>query len=95
MAAATTPEVPAPGSSYGGSADVAVSAFYASRHGTPLWLRSGSNSASANALLGVLQKGALDGLPSGPSIALQAQSLMARASTGDAQALADADRPLE
>ncbi|HWI89232.1 MAG TPA: L,D-transpeptidase family protein [Sphingomicrobium sp.] len=93
-AAATNPELPAPGSSYGGAADQAVSAFYASRGGAPLWLRGGAQSNAATALMGVLQKAALDGLPSGPALALQAQSLMARASTGDTAALAQADRIL-
>jgi L,D-transpeptidase YcbB len=93
-AAATNPELPAPGSSYGGAADQAVSAFYASRHGAPLWLRGGANSSAANTLIGVLQRAALDGLPGGPALALQAQALAARASTGDPQALADADRLL-
>ncbi|MGN6059263.1 MAG: L,D-transpeptidase family protein [Sphingomicrobium sp.] len=93
-AAATTPELPAPGSTYGGAADQAVSAFYASRGGAPLWLRGGAQSDAATALMGVLQKAALDGLPSGPALALQAQSLMARASTGDSAALAQADRIL-
>jgi L,D-transpeptidase YcbB len=93
-AAATSPELPAAGSSYGGAADQAVSAFYASRGGAPLWLRGGTGSNAANTLIGVLQKAALDGLPSGPALALQAQSAMARASTGDAAALAQADRIL-
>ena len=93
-AAAASPEFPAPGSTYTSSADQAVSAFYASRGGAPLWLRGGVNSNAANALLGVLQKASLDGLPSGPSFALQAEALMARASTGDTAALAQADRLL-
>jgi murein L,D-transpeptidase YcbB/YkuD len=90
-AAATNPELPAPGSNYGGAADQAISAFYASRGGAPLWL---TNPGAANALMGALQRASLDGLPSGPSLALQAQSLMARASVGDVQARSDADRLL-
>jgi murein L,D-transpeptidase YcbB/YkuD len=91
FAAATSPELPAPGSSIGGAADQAVSAFYARRGGAPLWL---SNSSASNALLNALQRASLDGMPSGPSVALQAQALMARASTGDAQARADVERML-
>lgn len=90
-AAATNPELPAPGASYG---DQAVNAFYATRSGAPLWLHDGTQSSAASALLEALQKAPLDGLPSGPALALQAQSLMARASTGDAAALAQADRLL-
>src|SRR5690349_16178180 len=91
FAAATSPELPAPGSSIGGAADQAVSAFYARRSEAPLWL---SNSSASNALLNALQRASLDGMPNGPSIALQAQALMARASTGDAQARASAERML-
>ena len=89
-AAAANPELPAPGASVG---DQAVSNFYAARNGAPLWLR-GTNSNAASALISVLQKAALDGLPSGPAIALQAQSLMARASMGDTAAAEQADRLL-
>ena len=93
FAAATSPELPAPGASIGGAADQAVSAFYAARGGAPLWLR-GANSSAANALIDALQRASLDGMPNGPALALQAQSLMARASTGDDQARANADRLL-
>ena len=89
--AAANPELPAPGAAYG---DQAVSAFYAARGGAPLWLRGGAQSGAVSALVEALQKAPLDGLPSGPALALQAQSLMARASTGDAAALAQADRLL-
>jgi len=89
--AAANPELPAPGSSIGGAADQAVSAFYASRHGAPLWL---NNASAAGALINALQHASLDGLPNGPKIALQAEALMTRASTGDEQARADAERLL-
>src|SRR2546430_7286725 len=71
----------------------AVDAFYASRRGAPLWLRGGGNSG-ANELMAILQRAPLDGLASGPALALQAQMLIGRANTGDAKALADADRLL-
>jgi murein L,D-transpeptidase YcbB/YkuD len=92
--AATNPELPGPGSTLGAASDQAVNAFYASRSGAPLWLRAGSNSSAATALLQALQRAPLDGMPAGPALALQAQAMMARASTGDPQALADADRLL-
>ena len=92
-AAAATPEVPAVAPS-NGSVEQAVDAFYASRGGAPLWLRGGANSSAANELMGILQRAPLDGLASGPALALQAQSLAARASTGDAAALGQADRLL-
>ena len=56
-AAATNPELPAPGSNYGGAADQAISAFYASRGGAPLWL---TNPGAANALMGALQRASLE-----------------------------------
>ncbi len=92
-AAAATPEVPA-APAWNGSVEQAVDAFYASRGGAPLWLRSGTNSSAANELIGILQRAPLDGLASGPALALQAQSLAARASTGDAAAFGQADRLL-
>jgi murein L,D-transpeptidase YcbB/YkuD len=88
--AAANPELPAPGSSIGGAADQAVTGFYA-RRGAPLWV---NNASASSAFINALQRASLDGLPSGPSIALQAQSLMARASTGDEQARANAERLL-
>ena len=71
-----------------------------STHSTPraAALRYGcaaaTNSSAANELMGILQRAPLDGLASGPALALQAQSLAARASTGDAAALGQADRLL-
>ena len=93
-AAATIPELPLPTRAYGGAADQAVSAFYAARRGAPLWLRAGASSNAARELIGVLAARALDGLPSGPALAARRRSLMARAQTGDAAALSQADRLL-
>jgi L,D-transpeptidase YcbB len=82
--------VSAPGA---GSVNPAVEAFYASRRGAPLWLR-GANSSAANELMAILQRAPLDGLASGPALALQAQMLIGRANAGDAAALNEADRLL-
>ena len=71
----------------------AVDSFYASRGGAPLWLRGGE-SDGARALIGVLQRSALDGFESGPALAAQAQALMARAQGGDPAAMRAADRLL-
>jgi len=92
VSAATTPELPAVAVSP--SADQAVSSFYASRHGAPLWLRSGADSAAARTLIGVLDRAPLDGLDTGPALAVRAQALIASAQTGDAAALGAADRLL-
>jgi len=93
VSGASTPEV-APLGQSSGTVNDAVNAFYASRGGASLWLHGTSDNSAANELLNILQRAPLDGMPSGPAIALQAQSLMARASTGDAQALDQADRLL-
>jgi murein L,D-transpeptidase YcbB/YkuD len=76
------------------SANQAVDAFYASRHGAPLWLRAGPESSAARELIGILDRAPLDGLDSGPAIAAEARTLVARAQTGDPAALASADRLL-
>ena len=76
------------------SAAQAVDSFYASRHGAPLWLRSGADSGAARALIGALQRSPLDGFDSGPALAAQAQALLARAQSGDPQSLNAADRLL-
>ena len=90
--AATSPELPASGA-YNVQGSDAVDAFYASRRGAPLWFRNGSDN-SARALIDVLQRASLDGMPSGPAIAAQAQALLARAAAGDVAARATADRLL-
>ena len=76
------------------ASEQAVSAFYASRAGAPLWLRSGADSPATRELIGVLQRAALDGMPAGPAFAQQAQALVERAQSGDPAALAAADRLL-
>lgn len=90
--AATSPELPS-AASYSPAADHAVNAFYAARQGAPLWLRAGNDNA-ARELIGVLQRASLDGMPSGPAIAAQAQALLAQAAGGDGAAIATADRLL-
>jgi murein L,D-transpeptidase YcbB/YkuD len=90
--AATNPQLPS-AASYD-APDAAVIAFYASRAGGPLWLRSGADSSAARELIGVLQRAALDGMPSGSALGEQAQALLARAEAGDPAALAAADRLL-
>ena len=89
--AATNPQLPAP-AAY--QASDAVGAFYASRGGAPLWVRNGADSSAARELIGILHRAALDGMPSGPALAEQAQALIGRAEAGDPAALAAADRLL-
>ena len=88
--AATSPELPNT-ATYDIAVDRAVTAFYASHGGGPLWLKNGS---AARELIGVLQRASLDGYASGPAIAAQAQALLARANAGDTAARDAADRLL-
>lgn len=91
--AATSPELPL-GANYASSTEQAVNSFYASRADAPVWLRSGGDSAGARALIETLERAQLDGMPSGPALASQAQALIARAQAGDSAALNAADRLL-
>ena len=93
VTAATSPEVP-PAVVADLSAAQAVSGFYASRGGVPLWVRGGADNVAAHALIADLERASLDGLPSGPALAAQAQALMARGEAGDPAAFASADRLL-
>jgi murein L,D-transpeptidase YcbB/YkuD len=75
------------------SVNEAVSAFYASRRGAPLWLGNAAGNAAQD-VIGILRRAPLDGFAGGPSFAAEAQALIARAQAGDPEALARADRLL-
>jgi murein L,D-transpeptidase YcbB/YkuD len=94
VSAATGPELPGVAVQVSPSAAQAVAAFYASRGGAPLWLRSGADSSAAREFVGILDRAPLDGLDSGPALAAQAQALISRAQSGDRAALGAADRLL-
>lgn len=94
VAAATTPETPAPLRMFGVSVDPGVNAFYAARNSAPLWLGARQDGTAARELLGILKRAQVEGYAQGPKIAAQAEALMSRASTGDRDALLDADRLL-
>lgn len=70
--------------SFAAATDPTVAAFYASRHGAPLWLRQGADSSAARELLSVLERAPLDGFNSGPALAAQARMLLARGDLGAA-----------
>jgi L,D-transpeptidase YcbB len=94
VSAATSPELPGVATQVSPTAVQAVNAFYASRGGAPLWLRSGATSPAASELIGILERAPLDGLNSGPALAMQAQDLIVQAQSGDSAALMAADRLL-
>ena len=72
----------------------AVGAFYASRSGAPLWLKSPSTVAAAREFISVLRRAPLDGFASGPALAAQAEAMLARAASGDAAARNSAEHLL-
>ena len=71
----------------------AVAGFYQSRRNAPLWLSARSGDA-ANKLISVLKRAQLDGLASGPRLAVEAERALARAQSGDPAAIAQAERLL-
>lgn len=73
------------------AANQAVTAFYSSRNGAPIWLKAGDNEA-ANELIGLLKHASLDGMPNGPAIAEQVQALISREQAGDEAVRNTADR---
>ena len=91
---APAPAATAPGAPFAMFANPAVDAFYASRHGNPLWLADGPDSTAARELIQILRRSSIEGYSNGPAIASQAEALLARADTGDRSALIEADRML-
>ena len=90
--AATIPSSTISTPALAGSANQAVSTFYAHRNGAPLWLSKGD--AGARELIATLRRAPLDGMASGPALAGQAENLLARAQAGDKAAADAADRLL-
>ena len=90
--AATTAEIPS--TSQVDESGSAVARFYATRDGAPLWLKNSADGGAARELIGILRRAALDGMPSGPSVAAQADAMIARAQGGDPAAIAAADKLL-
>ena len=72
----------------------AVDQFNDQRGGQAVWLMSGTNSASVQALLMVLRRAPLDGFASGPELADVAQAALGRAAGGDPVAVRSADKLL-
>lgn len=92
--AATTPGAPISAQSFTMFGNPAVDAFYASRHGAPLWLADGPDGAAARELIQILRRSSLEGYSDGPAIASQVEALLTRADSGDRSALFEADRLL-
>jgi len=71
-----------------------VSAFYDTYRSQPIWFRNGVNPAVVAQLTAILQRAPFDGLAEGPQLAAQVQAAAAQAATGDAAAVANAERVL-
>ena len=70
----------------------AVADFMASRKGVPIWYRAGGGPEAAATLSTILRRAALDGLPAGPDLAVAVDVAARDAASGDATAIAKADR---
>jgi len=86
--AAGLPNAPMAVQAEAGSVDQAVATFYAHRKGAPLWFGRNGDVSGARELIATLRRASLDGLASGPTLAAQAERMVAQ---GDA---AEADRLL-
>ena len=73
-------------------AAAAVENFYAARANAPLWFDGRHEGAAARELVAILRRAPIDGLSSGPQLAARIEQAIATAKSGDARAIADAER---
>lgn len=59
----------------------AVAAFYKTYRSSPIWFRGGAASPAAGRLVSILKRAQFDGLASGPQLALQVETAIARAAS--------------
>jgi murein L,D-transpeptidase YcbB/YkuD len=69
------------------------SRFYAASKNAPIWFRSGQAEAGP-LLVSILRRASIEGFSRGPQLATDVEAALAKAQTGDAAALQDADRVL-
>lgn len=72
----------------------AVTRFYEGRQNAAIWFPSGPRSPAAIQLIAILQRAELDGLASGPDLAVEVQAAIQRAQNGSAEALLEAELTL-
>ena len=70
-----------------------ISRFYAASKNSPIWFRAGQAEAGP-ALVNILKRSPIEGFARGPQLAIEVESALARAQSGDAAALIAADRIL-
>jgi len=73
-------------------AAAALDSFYAGRRNAPLWFENGRPGAAASELVAILRRAPIDGLASGPQIAAEVEQAIDQARSGDARAVASAER---
>jgi murein L,D-transpeptidase YcbB/YkuD len=69
------------------------SRFYAASKNAPIWFRSGQTEAGPE-LVNILRRSPIEGFARGPQLAADAEAALARAQSGDAAALLEADKVL-
>ena len=74
-----------------GPQDAQVAAFYQRWHNN-VWFKPGASPTALNQMVAILQRAPFDGLASGPQLAAQVQAAQAQAASGNAGAIAAADR---
>ena len=75
-------------------ASAAVAAFYEKWQTQPIWFRGGVNNPAADQLIAILQRAPFDGFAAGPQLAAEVQAATAQARSGNAAAIAAAERTL-
>ena len=75
-------------------AATAVSSFYDTWRSQPIWFRNGVDPAAVAQLTAILQRAPFDGFAHGPQLAAEVQAAAARAASGRAEDVAQADRVL-
>ncbi|NUQ17015.1 MAG: L,D-transpeptidase family protein [Sphingomonas sp.] len=72
----------------------AVASFYDTWHSHTIWFRNGPNAAAIAQLTAILQRAPFDDFSQGPALAAEVQAAAARANSGKAQDVAEAERVL-
>lgn len=67
--------------------------FYSASKNAPIWFRSGQAEAGP-ALVNILRRSTIEGFARGPQLATEVEAALARAQSGDATALLEADKVL-
>ncbi|HET8750780.1 MAG TPA: L,D-transpeptidase family protein [Sphingomicrobium sp.] len=85
--AQAAPSTPPPAAS-------SVASVYDTYHIAPIWFRNGAADPAIASLVGILQRAPFDGFAEGPQLAAQVQAALAQAQSGNAAAIAAADRTI-